>query len=264
MAVTAAVIMTITAAIGLAAITEKSPLTDVVITVITFLSGANATVRPPSSLNAKKPFFNTPIVSESFLKRLTTPVITDDPPHAPRPTTATFDKVSKCLITQSTTEEIFSNAALNFAEIASMVPSCCHLVKVSEKSLTFSRKLSNRLPAFTVPSFCMPRMFANAFFVTPVTVENMPRRVVACFSMPPENLSSMRASIASLNFSWLTIWPLLLAIWTPANIFSPFSRIMALVMPNSFRRSSSPAWASMRASTDWSKLLLVAAAMSPA
>ena len=38
---------------------------------------------------------------------------------------------------------------------------------------------------------------------------------------------------------------------------------MALVMPNSFSRSSSPVWASIRASVAWSKLLLVAAAMSP-
>ena len=115
-----------------------------------------------------------------------------------------------------------------------------------------------------LPSEVMPTMFARADLVTPVTVLQRPFMVVACFSMPPAKRSCIRAIMASLNFSWLVIWPCPFTSWTPANIFSPCSRILAFVMPNSFSRSSSPFWASMRASVAWSKSLLVAAAMSPA
>ena len=119
-------------------------------------------------------------------------------------------------------------------------------------------------PARMLPSLVMPTISARADLVTPVTVDHRPFMVPACFSMPPANLSSIREISAWLNFSWLTIWPLLLTSWTLRNSFSPWATIMALVMPNSFSRSSSPVCASIRASVAWSKLLLVAAAMSPA
>ena len=119
-------------------------------------------------------------------------------------------------------------------------------------------------PARMLPSVDIPTTLARPDLVTPVTVDHRPFMVVACFSMPPANRSSIRAMSASLNFSSLVIWPCLLTSCTPANIFSPCSKILALVMPNSFSRSSSPFWASIRASAAWSKLLLVAAAMSPA
>ena len=113
--------------------------------------------------------------------------------------------VSPCSVTHENAFPAYSTAlpkpSVNFWAIRSMVPSCCHCWNRSASSETLPLSRSSALPALMLPSVLMPTMVARALLATPVTVDHRPRMVVACFSMPPEKRSSIRAIMASLNFS---------------------------------------------------------------